>query len=269
VSGARTRAALGQNLFASDAPARFLARVADVRPGDRVYDLGAGTGRVTGPLLAAGARIVAVERDANLVGKLRERFEGAPVSIVEADFGDVDFEPPFKVVASPPFNRGADIVRRLLFATPSPEAAALVLQREAAERFAGARRTTPVSLMARPWFNLDVVYGLRRGDFVPVPGVEVAVLRIRRRARPALGETDAEAWRAFVRYAASRPQAEAWRCLRNLLSRLQWRRLSADLGLDPGVHRTELTAKQWLAIFGFIRAHAPAHKLERLKLRRD
>jgi 16S rRNA A1518/A1519 N6-dimethyltransferase RsmA/KsgA/DIM1 with predicted DNA glycosylase/AP lyase activity len=34
---------------------------ADIRPGELVYDLGAGDGALTGPLLAAGARVIAME----------------------------------------------------------------------------------------------------------------------------------------------------------------------------------------------------------------
>jgi 16S rRNA (adenine1518-N6/adenine1519-N6)-dimethyltransferase len=62
VSARRSRAALAQNLLVSDAPACALVRAAEVRPGERVYDLGAGTGRITSQLVAAGAGVIAVER---------------------------------------------------------------------------------------------------------------------------------------------------------------------------------------------------------------
>src|SRR5262245_18815437 len=41
-----------------------LVRRAGVRPGDLVLDLGAGSGAITAPLAAAGARVLAIERDA-------------------------------------------------------------------------------------------------------------------------------------------------------------------------------------------------------------
>ena len=43
------------------AAARLVA-AAGIRPGDLVVDAGAGTGALTAPLVAAGARVVAVER---------------------------------------------------------------------------------------------------------------------------------------------------------------------------------------------------------------
>jgi 23S rRNA (adenine-N6)-dimethyltransferase len=264
VSGAqRTRLRLAQNLFASEAPARRLVAAADLTPGDLVYDLGAGAGAVTAALLSVGVRVVAVECDPNLVRKLRTRFVGQPVTAVEADLRDVRFRAPFKVVANPPFNATADLLRRLLIDSPSPNAAALVLQREAALKYAGPRLTA-VSLQARPWFELSVTQPFSRRDFVPAPDVDLALLRIARKATPDVAAEDADAWRRFVRYALARPRPDAWRTFRGLVSNLQWRRLAQDLAIAPHALRTELTYDQWLGVFRFVQRCAPAAKRRRI-----
>ncbi len=262
MSGRRTRLRLAQNLFASARPARILVASANLTPGDLVYDLGAGAGAVTAALLDAGIRVVAVERDPNLARKLRARFHARPVTVVEADLRDVRFDPPFKVVANPPFNATADLLRRLLTLGNGPDAAALVLQREAALKY-GARPTA-VSLAVRPWFALAVAQPFSRHDFVPAPAVEVALLRIVRKPQPDLPAQDAEAWRAFVRYALARPQPDAWRSLRGLVSNLQWRRLSQDLGIAPRALRADLSYEQWLGVFRFVRRCAPPAKQRRI-----
>jgi hypothetical protein len=46
--------------------------------GDLVFDLGAGYGAITTALAASGARVIAVERDQRLAGRLRRRFDGHP-----------------------------------------------------------------------------------------------------------------------------------------------------------------------------------------------
>jgi 23S rRNA (adenine-N6)-dimethyltransferase len=264
VSGAqRTRVRLAQNLFASASAARALAASTDLAPGELVYDLGAGTGAVTAALLAHGVRVVAVERDANLARKLRARFHGWPVTVAEADLRDVRFQAPFKVVANPPFNVTAELLRRLLTASPAPDRAALVLQREAAEKYAGARLTA-VSLQARPWFALDVSRPFSRRDFVPAPNVEVALLRITRKATPDVAVSAAAAWRGFVRYALARPRPDAWRTFRGLVSNLQWRRLSQDLAIAPDALRADLTYPQWLGVFRFVQSCAPTVKWRRI-----
>lgn len=266
MSGAhRTRAVLAQNLFASAAPARTLVRLAAIAPGDFVYDLGAGTGLITSVLAAAGAHVVAVERDPNLAAKLRARFADAPaVAVREADLAAVRFRAPFRVVANPPFNLTAALLRRLLFEAPSPQTATLVLQREAARKWAGVPRPTAVSLMAAPWFELRTAEPFGRRDFTPAPSIHVAVLAIARRACPDLDADQRVAWAAFVRHVFGRGRADARGALRNLLSHLQWRRLSAELGLAPDARLAELAYDDWLAVFRFAIAHAPAAKLRRL-----
>lgn len=263
MNGQRTRLRLAQNLFVSARPAQILVASAALTPGDLVYDLGAGTGAVTAALLAAGARVVAVERDPNLARKLRARFHARPVTVLEADLRDVRFAQPFKVVANPPFNATADLLRRLLTPSSGPDAAALVLQREAAQKYAGARLSA-VSLAIRPWFELSLTQPFSRRDFTPAPAVEVALLRIVRKAAPDLPGPEAEAWRAFVRYMLARPQPAAWRSLRGLVSNLQWRRLCDDLGIAQGALRADLSYAQWLGVFRFVRRCAPPGKLRRI-----
>ncbi len=263
--GQRTRAVLAQNLFASAGPAQTLVRHAGVAPGDRVYDLGAGTGLITSALVAAGARVVAVERDPNLARKLRTRFAAAPgVTVLETDLAEVRFRAPFKVVANPPFNCTAALLRRLLAGAPAPESAALVLQREAARKWAGIPRATAVSLTATPWFELRVAEPFRRRDFTPAPAVDVAMLSIARRTRPDLDENLRAAWGAFVRHVFGRGRGDARGAFRNLVSHLQWRRLSTRLGLAADARLAELAYDDWLAIFRFTLAHAPPAKLRRL-----
>ncbi len=258
----RTRAALAQNLFVAAAPARTLVRHAGVRPGERIYDLGAGTGLVTQALADAGAQVIAVECDANLARKLRARFAGAPmVTVLEADLAEVRFCAPFRVVANPPFNRTAALLRRLLDEAPAPEAAALVLQREAARKWAGLPRPSAVSLAAAPWFELAVTEPFQRRDFTPAPGVDVALLSLVRRACPDLDEDQRDDWTAFVRHVFGRGRADARGAFRTLLSHLQWRRLSAGLGLPPGARLADLAYEDWLTVFRFaVASAAPARR---------
>lgn len=258
----RTRAALGQNLFASAALARRLVEIAGVAPGERVYDLGAGTGLITGALVAAGAQVVAVERDANLARKLRQRFGGA-VTVIEADLAEVAFRAPFRVVASPPFGRTAALMRRLPAERPAPEAATLVLQREAARKWAGLPRPTAVSLAAAPWFQPSLAEPFRRRDFVPAPAVDVAALSLMRRPRPDLDADLRGAWTGFVRHAFGRGRADARGAFRGLVSHLQWRRLCERLGLAREARLAELAYDDWLAIFRFALACAPPEKQRR------
>jgi 16S rRNA A1518/A1519 N6-dimethyltransferase RsmA/KsgA/DIM1 with predicted DNA glycosylase/AP lyase activity len=148
VNGRRVRAALAQNFFRRHQTVKGFVRLAGLDSRDLVYDLGAGSGMITRELAATGARVVAVECDPNLAKILHRRFQSmANVAVCESDVMHVAFDPPFKVVANIPFNQTAAILRRLYFDAPSPCEAFIVLQREAAEKFAGIGRNSAVSLM--------------------------------------------------------------------------------------------------------------------------
>jgi 23S rRNA (adenine-N6)-dimethyltransferase len=253
---ARRRAVLAQNLFRSDATARRLVSLAGIRSGDLAYDLGAGTGRVTAALVEAGARVIAVERDPTLATKLAQRFVGRTVQVVSADLLEIAPDPCGHVVANLPFNLTAATLRGLLMGGRAPASITLVLQREAARKWAGQPRATAVSLTLQPWFQLEVATSFSRQDFVPAPACEVAVLRARRRSPPLLRTGERDAWAAYVRYAFARQGPDARRVFRSLLSNLQWRRLSTDLAIPPGVGRGDLSLAQWLGIYRFSTAFA-------------
>lgn len=219
---------------------------------------------LTHAMLVAGAYVVAVERDENLANTLRRRFHGRNVTVLACDLNDVAFTAPFKVVANIPYNQTASTMRRLFFSSPHPRMAQLVLQREAADKYAGNGRLSAVSLMLAPWFEMDIVRSLAPDEFVPRPRVESVALRIVRREHPVLNDDERARWNAFVRYALGRSKADARTTFRNLLSGLQWRLLARDLRIAEDAALATLTWQQWCGVYDFVRRCAPPHKTKRI-----
>lgn len=157
---------------------------AHIRAGELVLDLGAGHGAITAPLVAAGARVVAVEIDPVAVDQLRRRFEDVDaVTIVHGDLLEVPLpRRPFRVVANLPFATTSAALRRLLDPRGALRRADVVVQRGAAVAWATEpRRRTPA---ARRAFDLRLAGIVRRSSFVPPPRVDGAVLVVTRRGRP-------------------------------------------------------------------------------------
>jgi 23S rRNA (adenine-N6)-dimethyltransferase len=143
-----------------------------VRSGELVLDVGAGDGALTAALVAAGARVIAIELHPSRVRLLRVRFAGAPVRVGQADAADLRLpRRPFRVVANPPFAVSAALLRRLLHRHAAMYAADLVLPRHVVARAVADAR--------RPW---TVSRGLvvPRAAFRPGAPRDCAVLVVRR-----------------------------------------------------------------------------------------
>jgi 23S rRNA (adenine-N6)-dimethyltransferase len=174
---AASRRAWGWHPLVDTWAARIVAD-ADIKPRDLVLDIGAGHGALTRHLIAAGARVVAVEPHPARAARLRERFTGLPVRVVEVSADALRLpDRPFRVVASPPFAISTALVRQLLGPRSRLVGADLVLQLAAVRRLAETHD---------PWRSRwSLAEGIRvpRRAFMPPPRVDTAVLVVRRRAR--------------------------------------------------------------------------------------
>ncbi|MEO1063175.1 MAG: rRNA adenine N-6-methyltransferase family protein [Actinomycetota bacterium] len=159
--------------------AQRLVAESDLRPHALVLDVGAGRGAITAALLDADARVVAFELHRARHALLVERF-GDTARIVRADVADLRLpRRPFHVVANPPFAVSSALLRRLLAPGSRLVSAHLVLQHQAAARWAG-----PGAPGAGRWskrFRVELGRRLPRRAFSPPPRVDARLLHIRRR----------------------------------------------------------------------------------------
>src|ERR1700733_5407600 len=75
--GRRPKKRLGQNFLQDTHAARSIAAAATTPEGGGVLEIGPGLGALTGPLLERAAKVVAIERDAELCPLLAEGLAAA------------------------------------------------------------------------------------------------------------------------------------------------------------------------------------------------
>ncbi len=255
------RPELSQHFLRGPAVARRVARHLSV-DGDRpVLDIGAGEGALTLALAEAGRCVVAIEKDPRLYERLRHRVgRYRSVRCVRADF--LDFElplGPYTVVSNVPYGITAAIMRKLVHAARPPDEALMILQREAAKKFAGTPRETRFSLLAKPWFEIEIIAAMRRSDFVPQPSVDSALLRVRRRQPPLVRARSRRVYEDFIRSTFGYGAPGVARVLRGHVTPTQLRRLSRDLGFQRDAAASQLTFQQWLAVFRFVEHECLGH----------
>jgi 23S rRNA (adenine-N6)-dimethyltransferase len=253
--GASRRAELGQHFLAGAWLAAELVEQAGVGADDLVVEIGAGTGVLTEALARRARRVVAFEYDPRLAERARARLGGfANVSVVTADALTVPPpRRPFRVVASPPFGSTAAILRRLL-GDPRVrlERADLVLQEQAARRYAARWPATPERIAWGAWYELGTGRRLRPSSFQPRPRVTAAVLVARRRRPPLVPVAGHRRFTALVRAAFRHPGLPLRRSLVPPFTYRQLRRLAHDLGFPPDARPADLDGVQWAGLYAFL-----------------
>ena len=171
-------------------------------PGEVFLEIGAGAGQLTLPLAAAGAEVVAVEKDPRLAARLRT-VAPSSVRVVTGDVLDQDLaclvggsrpgraRRPARVAGNLPYNVSTPILRRLVETHHGHacfEDATLMLQREVADRVVGRPGTRdygPLAILTRAAARAERVLALPPGAFRPPPRVRSAVVSLRFRPSPA------------------------------------------------------------------------------------
>lgn len=204
-----------------------------------MFDLGAGTGVLTRALKHAGARVVAVEIDAELAACLRRRF----AEVVEGDALRIRYpREPFKVVANLPFGGATAILRRLLDPRVSLETADVIVEWGLASKRAAVWPSTQLSTYWGAWFELSLTRRLPRSVFAPPPIVDAGVLRIVRRSEPLVPPGAHRAYAAFL----ARGHRDGPRAV---VPRARLKQLEAELGFDRRAQPRDLDSQQWAALF--------------------
>ncbi len=258
---AHRRPELSQHFLRDAAVARTLVRRLAFPPGAFVIEPGAGDGALTEALADAGFRVLAIEKDERLYELLRRRLAGREtIACRHGDFLTLPMPTsPYRVASNVPYAITASVVRKLLDAPSQPVEAALIVQREAAEKFAGSPRETRFSLLHKPWFDVRIEGAVPRHCFEPPPRVHSVLMRIRPRAAPLLAASSAPAYRRFIAESFGQGGPEASRGLRRFVTGRQLARLRHDLGFAADVRPSELAFSQWLAIFRFVEHECLGH----------
>lgn len=243
--------ALGQNFVADPNTVRRIARLAEVGPGDRVLEIGAGLGSLTLALVETGASVTALEADRHLIPVL-EALVPSDVRIVHGDAAATDWAellgavPGWVVVANLPYNIATPLILDLLDQVPVVERMVVMVQREVGERLVAEPRSSAygaVSVKVAYWATASLVARVPPTVFIPRPKVESVVVVIRRRGVPAVDPAVVPAPELFDLVRAG--FATRRKMLRRSLGRLVGPEVFEASGVSPASRAEELDVEAW------------------------
>lgn len=235
----RAKRRLGQH-FLTDP--RLLGRIADALeagPEDTVLEIGPGPGGLTAALAERAGRLVAIEKDADLVPALRARVPRA--TVVEGDALELDWHAlaggPFLVAGNIPYNITSPLLDKAL-EPPRPVRIVFLVQKEVANRVTAAAGSTAYGALTvgvQAVARAERLFTVPAGAFQPRPKVDSAVLRVSPLAVPLIANEERDLFRRLVVGMFGFRRKQLLRGLRELTG---WEAerlaaLLARLGVDP------------------------------------
>jgi len=249
--GLRPKKAWGQNFLGDERILAAIAGLTEARPGETVVELGAGLGHLTRALAATGARVVAVERDRDLVPILRSEIPSVEIAEADAKSFDVAAVAPggrVVVCGNLPYHLSSPILFHLLEQRRAIRRAVLLLQREVAERVAappGGRDYGILSVLVQHVADARIGLQVDRRAFTPPPDVESSALVLDFLAQPRAEVRDEGRFRALVKAGF----AQRRKTLANALKGVPGAREAlVRAGIDPRRRAETLSVAEFAAV---------------------
>jgi 16S rRNA (adenine1518-N6/adenine1519-N6)-dimethyltransferase len=256
--GLRAKKDWGQNFLAEEGVLSQIAAACSIGAGDVAVELGAGLGHLTRALVATGARVVAVERDRDLVKLLENELAIPGVQIVAGNAAQLDFaaiagvEHPV-VVGNLPYHLSSPILFQVIEQRARIRRAVFLLQKEVGERISalpGSRDYGILSVLLQAFARVALVFEVPAGRFHPPPKVDSVLVRMDMLEKPRADVGNSEHFRKLVKVAFAQRRKTLWNSLRaaRLAEESALRAALERAGVDGGRRAETLSVEEFASL---------------------
>ena len=249
----KPKKSLGQNFLTSGAIADRIVEAAGLTDNDLVLEIGPGTGILTERLIKTAKEVWAVEKDYDLVEKLRKNIQAKNLKLIHQDA--LWFDPSllfnYKIVANIPYNITSPLIRKFLENEPRPSIMVLMVQKEVAERIcaqAGDRDRGLLTIIVEFYADAEILFEVSRRDFYPSPEVDSAVVKFRiKNDGVRMKDIEPAIFFKIVKagFAAKRRQIHNSLAATLVLDKDTVSKLLSDSKIDPMARAEDLTLDEW------------------------
>lgn len=269
----KAKKSLGQHFLSNNKIIDRIVETAELSADDVVLEIGPGKGILTKALLKSGARVVAVEKDGDLIGHLQQTFSEEigqrQLMLLHADV--LAFNPTaqglpehhYKVVANIPYYITGEIVRRFLSETSQPSRMVLLVQKEVAERIVacperGRRakdgkllgqargKESILSMSVKLYGTPEIAFPVSKRYFSPAPNVDSAVLHVSDIHHSGLSKSDEARFFEIVRLGFSQKRKQVLPLLSKEIKKQKLLQMLAKFNLPATVRAESLPLAAWL-----------------------
>lgn len=251
------RKSLGQHWLDDAVSLESMCAAADVREGDTVLEIGPGTGELTRVLLQKGASVVAVELDERLAHQLQQDFANAAFTLHTESiltFDLTQLPKTYKIVANIPYYLTSKLLRILSESTNPPQQAALLVQKEVAERVAADPGSLSLlSVATQFYWEVSLSAVVPAHLFRPPPKVDSQILTLKRRQAPLFKVDEAKFFRIVkAGFSARRKKLSSSLAAGLRRDKSHIKRLLGQASINPDRRAQMLSLEEWYSIYQVI-----------------
>jgi len=246
---------LGQHWLHDELSLEAMAMGVDASAGDSVLEVGPGLGTLTKQLVDRGCQVTAVEFDEDLARELPRRVPSDTLQVINQDILRFDFTSMpagYKVAANIPYYLTSKLLRMLCESPVHFSRAALLVQKEVAERVCAA--PGDMSLLS---VSVQYYCEARLGDLVPAelftppPKVDSQILLLTYRAQPLFTDIDEATFFRLVKAGFHERRKKLRSSLSGGLriSKPEAEALLVKAGIDPGLRPQHLSLDDWHSLY--------------------
>lgn len=255
----RAKKHLGQNFLTSQSVIEDAVSAGEVSENDVVLEIGPGKGALTAKILETGAKVVAVEKDSELVSLLQEKFSkevsSGQLQIINEDI--LEFGPSsaglkegeYKLIANIPYYITGEILETFLEKVSQPKCAVLIVQKEVAQRIvARDGKESILSISVKVFGTPKIVRNISRGSFSPSPDVDSALLLISDISRDRLKPVENKDFFGIVKLGFAHKRKVLASNLSSKFSKSFIENFLKEHGRSASARAEELSVEDWLKL---------------------
>lgn len=249
---------LGQNFLIDQKVVQDMVEAADLTNTDTVLEVGPGLGILTEKISQNNHKVLAIEKDKNLVPYLKNKFKNNKnVEIINQDIlklQTTDYElltAHYKIIANLPFYLTSRFLRLFLEYKNKPTVMVLLMQKEVAERIVAQKDKSILSIACELYSEPKIIRQVSRKSFYPKPDIDCAIIKFKVFKKP---QYDIEDIKLFFRIVKAGFSARRKQIHNNLAAGLsfsssQIKKILKKVNIDPQRRAQTLSLEEWYKLY--------------------
>lgn len=253
----KAKKSLGQNFLKSKTALRDMLEAGEVGGNDIVLEAGPGKGVLTEELLKKAGKVIAVEKDDELIELLRQKFsDEIAIGKLELIHGDIlnldpntyNLQPTtYKLIANIPYYITGQFLRKFLSGKNQPSKMVILLQKEVVKRItANDGKESILSISVKAYGRARNIGKVSKENFSPKPKVDSAILFIDNISRDFFNGMDEGKFFEIVKAGFAHKRKLLTGNIKHLIKdNGQIEKILENCGIPPKARAEDIKIEQW------------------------